>query len=170
MNGEKFQIPDYAERYIDQFSMVLVKVEKKAGTLFEKQVVNILGCGFNGLVYPTCDGDILRADLEKVLYRLEAKLSPYKGLALKKLTSNLSPDCEDSKNVAHVIKVYNNKGCDHPYDEIGRLATIVFMPVQGIFVRYENPAAHLFAAPFYGNSIGWADKYNNILEEKGGEK
>ena len=66
---------DYAERYIDQFSMVVVKTDRKAETRFEEQVVEMLNSALNGLMFPTCDGDVLRADIETVLYRLEARLS-----------------------------------------------------------------------------------------------
>lgn len=167
----KNETSDYAERYIDQFSMVVVKTDRKTETRFEEHVVNMLNSALNGLMFPTCDGHILRADIETVLYRLEARLSHSCGyFAIEKLTRNMSPGCEDSKNVAHEFILYNNIDIDHPFDEIGRLATISFIPVQGIFVRNDNPDTHLFATPFFGDRIGWADVYNNTLEEeKGGE-
>ena len=166
----KTEIADYAERYIDQFSMVVVKTDRKTETRFEEQVVNMLKSALNGLMFPTYDGDILRADIETVLYRLEARLShSCDYFAIEKLTRSMSPGCEDSKNVAHEFILYNN--IDHPFDEIGRFATNSFIPVQGIFVRNDNPDTHLFATPFFGDRIGWADVYNNTLEgKKGGEE
>lgn len=170
-NKAKNEPADYAERYIDQFSMVVVKTDRKAETRFEEHVMNMLNSAINGLMFPTCDGHILRADIETVLYRLEAKLShSCDYFAIEKLTRTMSPGYEDSKNVAHEFILYNNIDIDHPFDEIGRFATINFIPVQGIFLRNDNPDTHLFATPFYGNSIGWADKYNNTLEEEGGKK
>ena len=167
----KTEIADYAERYIDQFSMVAVKIDRKTETRFEEQVVNMLNSALNGLMFPTCDGDILRADIETVLYRLEARLSySCDYFAIEKLTRNLSPDCEDSKNVAHEFILYNNIGISHPFDEIGRFATISFIPVQGIFVREEIVDTHMFATPFFDDRIGWAYLYNNTLAEKGGEQ
>lgn len=168
----KTEIADYAERYIDQFSMVVVKVDRKADSRFEKHVVDMLNSAINGLMFPTCDGDILRTNIATVLYRLEARLSySFDYFAIEKLTRSMSPGCEGSKNVAHEFILYNNMVFDEPFDEIGRLATISFIPVQGIFVRNDNPDIHLFATPFFGDRIGWADVYNNTLEDKkGGEK
>lgn len=166
----KTEIADYAERYIDQFSMVVVKTDREAETRFEEQVVKMLNSALLGLVFPTYDRDILKADIETVLFRLEAKLShSCDYFAIHKLTRNMSPDCKDSKNVAHEFILYNNMECNVPLDEIGRFATISFIPVQGIFVRNDNPETHLFATPFFGDRIGWADVYNNTLTEKGGE-
>lgn len=166
----KTEMADYAERYIDQFSMVVVKTDRKTETRFEEQVVNMLNSAFHGLMFPTCDGDILRADIETVLFRLEAKLShSCDYFAIHKLTRNLSPGCKDSKNVAHEFILYNNMECNAPLDEIGRFATISFIPVQGIFVRSEADEPHMFATPLFGDRIGWADVYNNTLAEKGGE-
>ena len=65
---------DYTERHVDQMSMVVVKIEGKACGRFEKTMVDMLKSGLNGLMFPTCDGDILRADIETVLNRLEARL------------------------------------------------------------------------------------------------
>lgn len=168
----KTEIADYAERYIDQFSMVVVKIDRKTETRFEEQVVNMLNSALNGLMFPTCDGDILRADIETVLYRLEARLGfSYDVFSIEKVTRSLSPDCEDSKNVAHEFILYNGVGPVAPFNCLDRLATIRFIPVQGIFVRNDNPDTHLFATPFFGDRIGWADVYNNTLEdEKGGEQ
>ena len=168
----KTEIADYAERYIDQFSMVVVKIDRKTETRFEEQVVNMLNSALNGLMFPTCDGDILRADIETVLYRLEARLGfSYDVFSIEKVTRSLSPDCEDSKNVAHEFILYNGIGPVEPFNGLDRLATISFIPVQGIFVRNDNPDTHLFATPFFGDRIGWADVYNNTLEDKkGGEQ
>lgn len=167
----KTEIADYAERYIDQFSMVVVKTDRKTETRFEEQVVNMLNSAFHGLMFPTCDRDILKADIETVLFRLEARLSPgYDYFAIEKLTRTMSPGCEDSKNVAHEFILYNNIDISLPFDEIGRFATISFIPVQGIFVREEIVDTHMFATPFFGDRIGWADVYNNTLAEKGGEQ
>ena len=168
----KTEIADYAERYIDQFSMVVVKIDRKTETRFEEQVVNMLNSALNGLMFPTCDGDILRADIETVLYRLEARLGfSYDVFSIEKVTRSLSPDCEDSKNVAHEFILYNGIGPVEPFNGLDRLATISFIPVQGIFVRNDNPDTHLFATPFFGDRIGWADVYNNTLEgKKGGEE
>lgn len=166
----KTEIADYAGRYIDQFSMVVVKTDRKAETRFEEQVVNMLNSALNGLMFPTCDGDILRADIETVLYRLEARLSySCDYFAIEKLTRSMSPGCEDSKNVAHEFILYNNMDCNDPFDEISRFATISFIPVQGIFVREEIVDTHMFATPFFGDRIGWAYLYNNTLAEEGGE-
>lgn len=166
----KTEIADYAERYIDQFSMVVVKTDRKTETRFEEQVVNMLNSALNGLMFPTCDGDRLRADIETVLYRLEARLSySCDYFAIKKLTRSMSPGCEDSKNVAHEFILYNGIGPVAPFNCLDRLATIRFIPVQGIFLRNDNPDTHLFATPFFGDRIGWADVYNNTLAEKGGE-
>lgn len=162
---------DYTERHIDEMSMVVVKTDRKTETRFEEQVVNMLNSALNGLMFPTCDGDILRADIETVLYRLEARLSHSGNYsAIEKLTRTMSPGYEDSKNVAHEFILYNNIAFDDPFDEIGRFATISFIPVQGIFLRNDNPDMHLFATPFFGDRIGWADVYNNTLAEKGGEE
>ena len=159
---------DYTERHIDEMSMVVVKTDRKTETRFEEQVVNMLNSALNGLMFPTCDGDRLRADIETVLYRLEARLSHSGNYsAIEKLTRTMSPGCEDSKNVAHEFILYNNIA----FDEIGRFATISFIPVRGIFVRNDNPDTHLFATPFFGDRIGWADVYNSTLEDKkGGEQ
>ena len=163
---------DYTERHVDQMSMVVVKIEVKACGRFEKTMVDMLKSGLNGLMFPTCDGDILRADIETVLYRLEARLGfSYDVFSIEKVTRSLSPDCEDSKNVAHEFILYNGIGPVEPFDGLDRLATISFIPVQGIFVRNDNPDTHLFATPFFGDRIGWADVYNNTLEDKkGGEQ
>lgn len=167
----KTEISDYAERYIDQFSMVVVKTDRKAETRFEEQVVKMLNSALHGLMFPTCDGHILRADIETVLYRLEARLSySCDYFAIEKLTRNMSPDCEDSKNVAHEFILYNGIGPVAPFNCLDRLATIRFIPVQGIFVRNDNPDMHLFATPLFCDRIGWADVYNNTLAEKGGEE
>lgn len=167
----KNETSDYAERYIDQFSMVVVKTDRKTETRFEEQVVNMLNSALHGLMFPTCDGDILRADIETVLCRLEARLSHSGNYsAIEKLTRTMSPGYEDSKNMAHEFILYNNIAFDDPFDEIGRFATISFIPVRGIFVRNDNPDTHLFATPFFGDRIGWADVYNNTLAEKGGEE
>lgn len=167
----KNETSDYAERYIDQFSMVVVKTDRKTETRFEEQVVNMLNSALNGLMFPTCDGDRLRADIETVLYRLEARLSySCDYFAIEKLTRSMSPGCEDSKNVAHEFILYNGVGPVAPFNCLDRLATISFIPVQGIFVRNDNPDMHLFATPFFGDRIGWADVYNNTLAEKGGEE
>ena len=171
MSKAKNEISDYAERYIDQFSMVVVKVWRKADTRLERHVTDMLKSAFDGLMYPSCDGHILRADIETVLYRIAAILGyQTEYLAIEKLTRSMSPGCEDSKNVAHEFVLYNNIDPDEPYDEIGRLATISFIPVQGVFVREDNPDLHMFATPFFGDRIGWADAYNNTLAEKGGER
>ena len=171
-NGKaKHETSDYAERYIDQFSMVVVKVWRKADTRFEKHVTDMLKSAFDGLMFPSCDGDVLRADIETVLYRLEARLGySTEYLAIEKLTRSMSPGYEDSKNVAHEFVLYNNIDPDEPFDEIGRLATISFIPVQGVFVREDNPDLHMFATPFFGDRNGWADAYNNTLAEEGGER
>lgn len=167
----KTEIADYAERYIDQFSMVVVKTDRKTETRFEEQVVNMLNSAFHGLMFPTCDGDILRADIETVLYRLEARLSySCDYFAIEKLTRSMSPGCEDSKNVAHEFILYNGVGPVAPFNCLDRLATISFIPVQGIFVRNEADEPHMFAVPLFGDRIGWADVYNNTLAEKGGEQ
>lgn len=167
----KAETADYAERYIDQFSMVVVKIERKACGRFEKPMVDMLKSGLNGLMFPTCDGDILRADIETVLYRLEARLGFSCDLfSIEKVTRSLSPGCEDSKNVAHEFILYNGIGPVEPFNGLDRLATISFIPVQGIFVRNDNPGTHLFATPFFGDRIGWADVYNNTLAEKEGER
>ena len=166
----KKEISDYAERYIDQFSMVAVKIERKACGRFEKPMVDMLKSGLNGLMFPTCDGDILRADIETVLYRLEARLGfSCDVFSIEKVTRSLSPGCEDSKNVAHEFILYNGIGPVEPFNGLDRLATISFIPVQGIFVREEIVDTHMFATPFFGDRIGWADVYNNTLAEKGGE-
>ena len=168
----KTEISDYAERYIDQFSMVVVKTDRKTETRFEEQVVNMLKSALNGLMFPTCDGHILRADIETVLYRLEARLSySCDYFAIEKLTRSMSPGCEDSKNVAHEFILYNGIGPVAPFNCLDRLATIRFIPVQGIFVREEIVDTHMFATPFSGDRIGWAYLYNNTLEDKkGGEQ
>lgn len=152
--------------------MVVVKTDRKAETRFEEQVVEMLNSALNGLMFPTCDGDILRADIETVLYRLEARLSySCDYFAIQKLTRNMSPGCEDSKNVAHEFILYNGIGPVAPFNCLDRLATIRFIPVQGIFLRNDNPDTHLFATPFFGDRIGWADYYNSTLEDKkGGEQ
>ena len=171
MSNGKNEISDYAERYIDQFSMVVVKVERDADTRFERHVTDMLKSAFDGLMFPSCDGRILRADIASVLYKLEARLGcSTENLAIEKLTRSMSPGYEDSKNVAHEFIIYNNMDYDEPFDEIGRLATISFIPVQGVFVREDNPDLHMFAAPFFDNRNGWADEYNNTLAEKGGER
>lgn len=167
----KTETSDYAERYIDQFSMVVVKTDRKAETRFEEQVVEMLNSALHGLVFPTYDRDILKADIETVLFRLEARLSySCDYFAIQKLTRNMSPDCKDSKNVAHEFILYNNMDCNDPFDEIGRFATISFIPVQGIFVREEIVDTHMFATPFFGDRMGWAYLYNNTLAEEGGEE
>ena len=167
----KTEIADYAERYIDQLSMVVVKTDRKTETRFEEQVVNMLNSALHGLMFPTCDGDILRADIETVLYRLEARLSySCDYFAIEKLTRSMSPGCEDSKNVAHEFILYNGVGPVAPFNCLDRLATISFIPVQGIFVRNEADEPHMFAVPLFGDRIGWADVYNNTLAEKGGER
>ena len=83
----------------------------------------------------------------------------------------MSPGCEDSKNVAHEFILYNGVAPVASFDDLDRLATISFIPVQGIFLRNDNPDMHLFATPFFGDRIGWADVYNSTLEyKKGGEQ
>lgn len=170
-NKAKNETSDYAERYIDQFSMVVVKVEREADTRFERHVTDMLKSAFDGLMFPSCDGLILRADIASVLYRLEARLGcSTENLAIEKLTRSMSPGYEDSKNVAHEFIIYNNIDFDKPFDEIGRLATISFIPVQGVFVREDNSDQHMFATTFFGDRINWADEYNNTLAEKGGKR
>lgn len=167
----KNETSDYAERYIDQFSMVVVKTDRKADTRFEKHVVDMLNSAFNGLMFPSCNGALLRANIETALYRLEARLSTSTDyFAIEKLTRNLSPGCKDSKNVAHEFILYNNIDIDEPLDDIGRLATISFIPVQGVFVLEDKKEPYMYASPFFGDRIGWADEYNNIMEEEGGKK
>ncbi len=163
---------DYTERHIYEMSMVVVKTDRKTETLFEEQVVNMLNSALNGLMFPTCDGDILRADIETVLYRLEARFGFSCDLfSIEKVTRSMSPGCEDSKNVAHEFILYNGVAPVASFDDLDRLATISFIPVQGIFLRNDNPDMHLFATPFFGDRIGWADVYNSTLEyKKGGEQ
>ena len=150
--------------YINDYSMVFVQTFMPKNK-FQVQVVNLLMISIHGLVFPTEKKNLMKNDILEVLGKLDKKYPRYK-YKLGTVFSDRVRDLYGSADNAERLEIFDwVPGTDCLY----KVGAVFFMPVQGVFVQSESED-HFFAAPFYGDRLGWAAKYNDLLAEKGGAK
>lgn len=165
MNTQNKEAGVCVERDIDKFSMVLVNTTTSFENRFQREVCNVLYSALHGLVFRTDDFQLLKRNVMKVLQHID-KVCPRKGRRMSTLYSELGTD------LLGRLRRVNNLDIGEIVESKGiyvRVCVVKFMPIQGLFYKTEGGEPYLFASPLSSDRIMWADYYNNILEEKGGE-
>lgn len=165
MNTQNKEAGVCVERDIDKFSMVLVNTTTSFENFFQREVCNMLYSALHGLVFRTDDFQLLKRNVMKVLQHID-KVCPRKGRRMSTLYSELGTD------LLGRLRRVNNLDIGEIVESKGiyvRVCVVKFMPIQGLFYKTEGGEPYLFASPLSSDRIMWADYYNNILEEKGGE-
>lgn len=166
MNTQNKEAGVCVERDIDKFSMVLVNTTTSFENFFQREVCNMLYSALHGLVFRTDDFELLKRNVMKVLQYID-KMCPRKGRRMSTLYSELGTD------LLGRLRRVNNLDIGEIVESKGiyvRVCVVKFMPIQGLFYKIEGGEPYLFASPLSSDRIMWAGYYNNILEEKGGEK
>lgn len=165
MNTQHKETEGYTERHIDEMSIVLVNTTPAPENRFQRQVCEVLYSALHGLVFRTDDFELLKRNVMKVLQHID-KVCPRKGRRMSTLYSELGT------NLLGRLRRVNNLDIGEIVEPKGiyvRVCVVKFMPIQGLFYKTEGGEPYLFASPLSSDRIMWADYYNNILEEKGGE-
>lgn len=138
---------------------------------FQKQAVNMLDLGLQGLVCHTGDVDRLKQDIVRVLTCLDRQY-PRNGyhLSFRQKMRDMSDTGVATKNIAYEIRLADSRVTEQHFQESDVFAAVSFIPIQGVFVRSEADESHMFAAPNWSDRLGWADVYNEILAKEGGKQ
>lgn len=158
------------ELCIHESTMVVVSTMMPFNN-FQRQALNMLDLGLHGLVCHTEDVDILKQDIVRVLTCLD-KQYPRTGyrLSFRQMERDMSGTGTMTKNTSYELRLADSRVTEQQFQGSDVFAVVSFIPIQGFFVRSEADEPHMFAAPLFGDRIGWADVYNNTLAEKGGER
>lgn len=138
---------------------------------FQKQAVNMLDLGLQGLVCHTGDVDRLKQDIVRVLTCLDRQY-PRKDyhLTFRQTMRDISDEGATTQNIVYEIRLADSRVTAQHFYENDVFAVVTFVPIQGVFVRSEADEPHMFAAPNWSNRLGWANVYNEILAKEGGKQ
>lgn len=166
MNTQHKETEAYTERHIDQLSIVVVHKTQTPVNNFQKRVCDVLYGALHGLVFPSDDFQQLKRNVLTVLQHID-KVCPRKGRRISTVYSELGTDImgrlmrANNLDIGEIVK---------SKDIFERVCVIEFMPIQGSLLKNEVGEPNLFAYPLSSDRIIFADYYNNIVEQEGGEK
>lgn len=166
MNTQHKETVGYIERHFDEMSIVLVNATPTLENRFQRQVCEVLYGALHGLVFRTDDFELLKRNVMKTLERID-KTCPRKNRRMQTFYSGLGTDLLGRLRYVNTLEIGEMV---ESKDVFIKVCVVKFMPIQGLLYKTEEGEPYLFALPLSSDRIMWADYYNNILEEKGGEK
>lgn len=166
MNTQNKEAGVCVERHFDEMSIVLVNATPTLENRFQRQVCEVLYGALHGLVFRTDDFELLKRNVMKALERID-KTCPRKNRRMQTFYSGLGTDLLGRLRYVNTLEIGEMV---ESKDVFIKVCVVKFMPIQGLFYKTEEGEPYLFASPLSSDRIMWADYYNNILEEKGGEK
>lgn len=158
------------ELCIHEYTMVVVSIIMPYNK-FQMQAIKMLDLGLQGLVCHTGDVDRLKQDIVRVLACLDKKY-PRKGyrMSFRQKIRYMSGTDVARKNLEYEVSLADSRVTESSFQERDVFAVVRFIPIQGVFVRSEAGEPHMFAAPNWGDRLGWANVYNEILAKEGGKQ
>ena len=165
MNTQNKETVGYIERHFDEMSIVLVNATPAPENRFQRQVCEVLYGALHGLVFRTDDFELLKRNVMKALERID-KTCPRKNRRMQTFYSGLGTDLLGRLRYVNTLEIGEMV---ESKDVFIKVCVVKFMPIQGLFYKTEEGEPYLFASPLSSDRIMWADYYNNIMEEEGGE-